>query len=224
MAEAAKVKICGLTRRADVLAAERARADYLGVVLSSGFSRSVPRADVTALFAGTRASRVAVLVDETPEVAVACAQALGAEVLQLHGHERPEVLEALRRSGPWTLWKAVRAKAIEDVARAVAEYGEVAHGLLVEGWKEGALGGSGARLALDPAGVRAVIPESLEFVLAGGLAADSVAAAVRGFRPDVVDVSSGVEAAPGLKDPALVTAFVEAARSAAEATAPGGGR
>jgi phosphoribosylanthranilate isomerase len=128
------------------------------------------------------------------------------------------VLAALRGEGPWALWKAVRAGSLADLERAVDRFAGLADALLVEGWKEGVLGGGGARLDLDPGRVRALIPSGLGFVLAGGLEPQSVGAAVRSFRPDAVDVSSGVERAVGAKDPGLVYAFVREARAAAAAS------
>ncbi len=213
-AHSVRVKICGLTRREDALVAAAAGADYLGVILSAGFGRSVALADAAALVQDTRAQKVAVLVDETAETAAAAARALGADVIQLHGDEAPDVLEALRTRGPWKLWKAVRAKSLDDVERTVERYAGSADGILVEGWKEGALGVGGARVTLDPAVVRALVPAHLDFVLAGGLDPDSVGEGVRAFHPAVVDVSSGVERALGVKDHARIRAFIEAARAA----------
>jgi len=212
VAERPRVKICGVTRREDALAVERAGADYLGVILSAGFSRSVDPAVATALVEGIQPITVAVLVGEEPVAAEAAARALGAGVIQLHGEEPPSVLAEMRTRGPWKLWKAVRARAVEDVERAVERYADVADGILVEGWKDGVVGGGGARLSLDPDRVRELIPEQLDFILAGGLVPDTVAHAVTAFRPHVVDVSSGVECAKGKKDPRLVARFVEAAR------------
>jgi phosphoribosylanthranilate isomerase len=210
-----RVKICGLTRPEDVRVADAAGADYVGVVLSSGFGRSVAPSAARALVEGTRALKVAVVVDETAAGAAGAARALGANVIQLHGSEAPAVLDALRTLGDWTLWKAVRAQSLDDVERAVEAYGRTADGILVEGWKEGSPGGGGARLHLDPARVRSLVPPSVDLVLAGGLGPDSVADAVRSFRPDVVDVSSGVESALGVKDHGRVSAFIESARAAA---------
>lgn len=218
MADGVRVKICGLVRRADALAADAAGADYLGVVLTPGFARSVPPERARSVVDGTSALKVAVLVDEEPRVAEKAAVALGADVLQLHGSETVELFGELRRRGPWRLWKAVRARSIDDVRAAVSAYAEHADGLLVEGWREGVTGGGGARLALEPAATRALMPEGLDFVLAGGLRADTVAEAVARFRPSVVDVSSGVERAVGEKDPDLVRDFVEAARAAISPT------
>lgn len=208
------MKVCGLTRREDVLAAERAGADYLGFILSPGFSRSVPLASASPMVEGVRPMTVAVLVGEEPRAAEEAARSIAAGVIQLHGEETPAVLADIRTRGSWKLWKAVRAQAMEDVERAVDLYGDVADGILVEGWKEGVAGGGGARLTLAPDRVRDLIPEQLDFILAGGLGPDNVAEAVRGFRPDVVDVSSGVERAKGEKDHGLVERFVAAAREA----------
>ena len=215
MGEGPRVKICGLMRREDVLAADAAGASFVGVVLSAGFGRSVELPRAAALVAGTRAAKVAVLVDETPAAAEEAALALGADALQLHGSESPDVLEALRARGAWTLWKAVRARSLGDIERTVERYARVADGILVEGWRAGSLGVGGARLGLEPEAVRALVPATLDFVLAGGLEPGTVAEAARLFRPDVVDVSSGVERAPGVKDPEAVRAFVRAARGVA---------
>ena len=209
-----RVKICGLTRREDALAADRARADYLGVILSSGFGRSVAPREAAQVVSGTRAKKVAVVVDETAHQAAAAAVALSADVIQLHGDEQVETIEELRERGSWTLWKAVRARSLDDVARALERYGEVVQGLLIEGWKEGSIGGSGSRVDLDPSEVRALVPADLDLILAGGLDPDTVADAVRSFHPDVVDVSSGVERKLREKDHERVHAFVDAARGA----------
>ncbi len=214
-----RAKICGLMRREDALAADAAGADYLGVVLTAGFGRSVRPADARALFEGTQAPKVAVLVNETVDGAVAAARALGADVIQLHGNEQPVVVEALRARGTWTLWKAVRVRTLEDVEHAVARYAHLVDGFLIEGRNDAALGTGGARVRLDPAKVRALLPVHVTFVLAGGLTADTVTDAALAFQPDVVDVSSGVERALGEKDHAKVRAFIDGARLAGAVSA-----
>jgi phosphoribosylanthranilate isomerase len=216
------VKICGVTRREDALVADGAGADYLGVILSRGFGRSVAPAAAGPLFDGVRAKKVAVMVDEPAEAAALAARALGADVVQLHGNETPDALDDLRGCGPWKLWKAVRARSIDEVEAAVARFGPVADGVLLEGWKEGSVGGSGARVTLDPGRVRDLIPASLTFVLAGGLTPDNVLDAVSAFRPDIVDVSSGVERALGVKDQRRVRGFIEAAHDGAAVASPHG--
>lgn len=213
MADTPRVKICGVSRRDDALAAEAAGADYIGVVLSGGFLRSVAPETAARVVEGIGAVRVAVLVDEDTDAASRLGEALGAGVLQLHGEEPPEVVAALRERGPWRIWKTVRARGPADVLRTVERYGALVDGILVEGRREGVVGGGGARLDLDAAAeVRALIPRSMEVVLAGGLTPDTVASAVARFAPDVVDVSSGVERVPREKDPTLVRRFIEEAR------------
>jgi phosphoribosylanthranilate isomerase len=224
VADGIRVKICGLVRREDALDADAAGADYLGVVVSPGFRRSVDASAVRGILEGVRAKRVAVMVDPDARTASEAVRSLGADVVQLHGEEPPDLLRSLRGEGTAALWKAVRARSLSDVEAAVARYADVADGFLVEGWMDGVFGGGGARLALDPGRVRALIPPGLEFILAGGLDADSVGAAVSSFRPDIVDVSSGVERTVGVKDHGLVSAFIQEARAAgrrgASPTAP----
>ena len=210
-----RVKICGLTRSEDARMAERVGADYLGFVLTGGFGRSVSPADTPSVIEGTSRPRVAVLVDESPGASARLAGSIDASVVQLHGSEPPEAVEALRRLGDWRIWKAVHVRSVEDVARAVLDYGTLVDALLLEGHMEGAVGGAGMRLTVDPEGLRKVLPWGLRLVLAGGLTPDTVVGAVRRFRPHVVDVSSGVECAPGRKDEEAVTRFVRAVQGAA---------
>lgn len=210
-----EVKICGITRREDALRAERLGADLVGVVLTAGFGRSVSREDAVQLLEGIHARRVAVLVDEPAERAVDLARAIGASVVQLHGEESPETAREIGASGPWRVWKAVRARSAGDVARAARAYAGAVDGLLVEGSREGVVGGGGATLTLSAESVRDELPDAAVFVLAGGLTPGSVGEAVRRFAPDVVDVSSGVERERGRKDEDLVRRFIAAAKGGA---------
>lgn len=208
------MKICGLTRNDDAVRAEELGADLLGVVLTEGFGRSVPRERAAGIVTGTSIERVAVLVDESPEGAGEAGRAIGASLLQLHGSEDRATVVRIRQEGDWRLWKAVRARTVDDVRAVVDELADVVDGILVEGWRRGVTGGGGVELVLDADEVRAAIPEELDLVLAGGLRPGTVADSVARFRPDVVDVSSGVERDPGVKDDALVEAFIQAARDA----------
>jgi phosphoribosylanthranilate isomerase len=210
------VKICGLTRSVDARQAQRVGADYLGFVLSSGFGRSVPEAHAAEVVAGTSVPRVAVLVDESPASATRLARSIDASVLQLHGDEGRSTVLALREAGDWAIWKAVRARGPEDISRIVDDLGDVVDGLLVEGWREGVIGGGGVPLAVDHRAVRAAVPEGLLFILAGGLTPESVGEGVARFAPDVVDVSSGVERSPGRKAHDRLEAFVRSARAGSD--------
>lgn len=214
MSERPRIKICGLTRNEDARLAEGLGADFLGLVLSEGFGRTVPRDLAASVVAGIRASTVAVLVDEPPETAADLARRIGASVIQLHGDEPVDEVEELRRLGAWRLWKAVRADTVDDLRRMVDRFGRAVDGFLVEGWREGVVGGGGVALRLEPTVVRGMIPSECDFVLAGGLTPESVGGAVARFGPDVVDVSSGVERSARVKDSGLVKSFIEAARLA----------
>jgi len=207
-----RVKICGLTRSQDALAAERAGADYLGVVLSEGFGRSVPPERAADILAGSGATNVAVLVDEHPADAVRLATAIRAGVIQLHGAEGRPTVEALRGAGEWRLWKAVRARTPDDISAALDEVGDLVDGFLVEGWRDGVIGGGGVSLELDPEVVRALLPDSALMILAGGLEPRTVRETMARYRPDVVDVSSGVEKSPGIKDHELLESFIQSVR------------
>jgi phosphoribosylanthranilate isomerase len=218
------VKICGLTRREDADAAAGAGADYLGVIASPGFSRSVAPADAARFLEGLDVHRVAVTVDEDAAETARIAREVEATVVQLHGSEDRRAVEDLRQRGGWTVWKAVRARSVVDLERVVASLHDVVDGFVVEGWRPGVVGGGGVRLEVDAPAVRTAVPPERTFVLAGGLDPGNVGDAVARFAPDVVDVSSGVEAEPGMKDASLVRAFVAAARRAAPDPGPPGSR
>ena len=206
------VKICGLQRAQDAALADELGTDYLGVIISAGFSRSVSGPVAAQILSGTSARRVAVVVDESAEDALALAESIEADVLQLHGTESPEMLTDLAARWSGLIWKAVRAGALADLQDVVSTHKDVVDGFLVEGWKDGVVGGGGVQLTLLPAEVRRMLPNHNRFVLAGGLNPDNVAEAAARFLPNVVDVSSGVEVEPGAKDPECLRRFFDEAR------------
>ena len=206
------MKICGLTRNVDARFGQEAGADYVGVVLSQEFGRSVPVGEGARVLDGVSIPRVAVTVNESSADNVALAQEIEASVIQLHGDESRETARDLRDAGAWSIWKAVRAREAEDVRRVIDDFGDTIDGVLVEGWRDGAIGGAGLTLGVEPRDLEAVLRPPLTFVLAGGLTPESVADAAARFGPDVVDVSSGVEIERGVKDPARVEAFIRAVR------------
>jgi phosphoribosylanthranilate isomerase len=162
---------------------------------------------------------VGVFGDQSEALLLTQAAEIDVDVLQLHGTRDAEAVHRLRVASGRQVWPVVRVggDALPVEAEALAR----AAGLLVlDAMVVGQLGGTGVALdwsglAASVATLRARVP-GVQLVLAGGLRPDNVATAIRLLRPDVVDVSSGVERAPGVKDPERVQQFVQAVRSTAE--------
>ena len=224
-------KVCGVTSPGDAATVADAGADYMGVVLSPGYGRSVGLRRAQEVFRapddGARPRRVGVFVNEGPGRVVETARALRLDVVQLHGRESPRAVAEVGAVGPWRVWKTVHAgPAGARLADEIAPYAGVADGVLVDAWDPTSPGGTGRAFAWDRVGdmVRRAAPEAL-FVAAGGMTPANAASAVGALAPDVLDTSSGVESAagvadprPGAKDPAKVRAFVEAVRTAGRGT------
>ena len=211
------VKICGMRTLEDARFAVDQGADAIGFVFWYMSPRRVEPAQAAEISAELPASvlRVGVFVDASREEIERTADAVGLDLLQLHGEEPPEALAGLSRPA----LKAVRVGptfTAEDTLR----YSETAAGIVVDTRLPGETqlpGGTGVPFDWS---LVANLAERVPFLmLAGGLSPANVASAVRAVRPHAVDVSSGVERVPGRKDPARVRAFVEAAR-AAEAARP----
>lgn len=201
-----KVKICGLTRAVDAQAAVEAGADALGFVFYERSARYLSAAQAAAIIGELPpfVARVGVFVNALEpflrEVAAEC----GLDTLQLHGDESPEFC---RRLQPWKIIKAFRMHNREALRR-LPEYRGLAW--LLDSYVPGQMGGSGARFDWDLAGEAAKLGGKI--ILAGGLTPENVAEAVRRVRPYAVDVSSGVESAPGKKDPHKIRDFIQAAQ------------
>lgn len=210
-----EAKICGLTRGADARAAAEAGADYIGVVFAAGpRARGVGQA--AEIWDGVEARRAGVFVDAEIDAVLEVANGLDLRVVQLHGAEDAATCRRIREAGPWVVWKALRVIDAARLEDEVKRYAGVVDGILLEGHSPLGSGGVGARFdwsRLDAA--RASWPADLKLIMAGGLTPDSVGAAIAAVRPDVVDVSSGVESEVGRKDHAAVRAFLDAVRRAA---------
>ncbi|HUL60837.1 MAG TPA: phosphoribosylanthranilate isomerase [Anaeromyxobacteraceae bacterium] len=200
-----QVKICGITRREDAEAAVRLGADALGFNFWPRSKRFVSpeaaRAIVRALPPFVTA--VGVFVDPSRDELLRAAEASGIAVVQLHGDEPP----ALCASIPLPVIKAIRVATPHDLA-ALASY-EVS-AFLLDSASPG-YGGSGQPFDWELAAEAAA---EVRVILAGGLGPDNVAEAIRTVRPYAVDVASGVESSPGVKDPTLLERFIRAAREA----------
>ena len=217
------VKICGLTRPEDARAAVDAGADYLGVVTVPDTPRARTPRDARDVRGDLDVELALVCADRPAERMAEDAREAGAGVLQLHGDEEPDDVRRLRELGGWTIWKAVRVRGPEDVERAVERYGALVDALHLDAWHPRRIGGTGVAFSWEAVrGLRERLPPGVGLVAAGGLTPDNVAEAVDVLRPDVVDVSSGVEREPGVKDHGLVRAFVRAARDSedVETTTP----
>ena len=212
---APRVKYCGLGRPEDVAAAADAGGSYAGLVLAESPRRLTPEAAARLAREARRRglAPVGVFVDRPGAEVRRLAGELDLAVVQLHGSEAPEVCEELRASG-LEVWKAVRPRSPEELEEMVLRHGESADALLVEGWSAERAGGTATAFPLRwlEAGSGGARPARL--VLAGGLDPENVGEAVRRVRPDVVDVSSGVEGVPGRKDGERMRAFGRAVREA----------
>ena len=211
-----RVKICGLSTPRTLAAALDAGADMIGLVFHPRSPRFValPEAAELAAMARGRAAIVALLVDPDDAAVADLVARVRPDWLQLHGGEAPARVAAIRAATGRPVIKAVGVAAAEDLA-AISPYRAVADLILLDAKppKDAAYPGGHGRpfdwrilAGLDPA---------LRFMLSGGLDPETVGAAIRTVRPAGVDVSSGVESAPGLKDSDKITAFVAAARAAA---------
>jgi phosphoribosylanthranilate isomerase len=207
------VKVCGLTRHLDAAAAAEAGAAYLGAILAPGGRRTVTPDDAGVIFGNLPAQRVGVFVNATPSELRRAAEAARLDVLQLHGDEPPALAAALRDEG-FTVWKALRPRSGDELAAGIVHYAGAVDALLLDGWSADARGGTGTAFDWREAAERlAEMPAEMLLVAAGGLRAENVAEAAAILRPQVVDVSSGVEQAPGVKDHDAIRAFVAAVRS-----------
>ena len=201
----ARVKICGITNLEDAIMAVEAGADALGFVF---FQRSLRYVSPeNAAYIVNRlppfVQIVGLFVNEELTVVNAIADRCGLDIVQLHGEETPDYCRGITR-------RVIKAFRVKDAFSLdiMAEYH--VSGFLLDAWSPTAHGGTGTTfnwdLALHAAACRPLI-------LAGGLTPENVAEAVVTVRPYAVDVSSGVESAPGKKDAVLVSRFIGATRS-----------
>lgn len=212
-------KICGLRRREDAETAAAAGAGFAGVILAPGGKRSIAPEDAAGILAGLPLRRVGVFVDAPAAEVRRAAAVAGLQVVQLHGGETPDDARAVRAEGGREVWKAIRPRTAADFLAALERYGAAVDGILLDGWSPDAPGGTGSRFPWEEvAPLRRRVPRGVKLIVAGGLDAQNVARAIALLDPDVVDVSSGVESAPGIKDPAAVRAFVSSVRGLSPAT------
>ncbi|MDH2435093.1 phosphoribosylanthranilate isomerase [Pokkaliibacter sp. MBI-7] len=197
-----RVKICGMRSVEDALAAVEAGADALGFVFYPPSKRAIDAAlcrDICQALPPF-VERVGLFVDEAPEQVKKVLSIAPLSLLQFHGDETAAYCESF--SVPYI--KAIRMKPGTDLI-ALAQTYSSAQALLVDAYMPGMPGGTGLTFDWQ------VLPDNVgkPVILAGGLTPDNIGIAVRGVRPYAVDVSGGVESAPGKKDAALISQFVQ---------------
>jgi phosphoribosylanthranilate isomerase len=201
MAMRTRIKICGITRVEDALAAARLGADAIGLVFAAQSPRRVEIAQAAGIVRALPpfVASVALFVNPDPAEVERVIAEVRPSLLQFHGEEGA----AFCRSFSMPYLKAIRVRPGTDLLQCATDFADAA-GLLLDAYAPDAHGGTGHRFdwSLIPAGL------PLPVLLAGGLDPGNVAAAVRSVRPWAVDVSSGVEAAKGIKDVAKVAAFI----------------
>lgn len=210
------VKICGLTRAIDAEFADAAGASYLGVIFAGG-PRERSAAEARATLLGRRAHKVGVFANQSAEEIASIADAVGLDVLQLHGGADRDRIAAVRAATGREIWVVVRT-ATGVLQGDAEELADASDALVIDALAPSGLGGTGVTIPWLQLG------ESLDamhaghrIVLAGGLTPENVSEAIEYVSPAIVDVSSGVESAPGIKDHQRIRAFVAAARASGAA-------
>lgn len=206
------LKVCGLTRKEDVLAAVQAGADAVGFVLVGGPRKiNAHEAGILALFVPPESGvkRVALISEATQ---LHPREAKWFDLIQVHGEHTPAQLSALSLHYGLPVIPALAARA-DFVARATAALAAPGvAAVLVDAHVPGQLGGTGQTVDWLAVGSR---PAALSpLVLAGGLKPENVAMAIAQAKPQAVDASSGLESAPGVKDTEKIRAYVQAAKKA----------
>jgi phosphoribosylanthranilate isomerase len=211
------VKICGLSTPETMDAALAAGADLVGLVFFAASPRNVSLAQAAALAdrARGRARIVTLVVDAGDASITAINRAVGPDFFQAHGDETPERIAAIGALTGKSVIKAIKVRDAADISRASSYAGRAALILYDARTPEGQAGvlPGGMGLAFDWPLLRDNAPPGA-YMLGGGLTPANVAEAIRISGAALVDVSSGVESAPGIKDVRLIRKFIEAAKAA----------
>jgi phosphoribosylanthranilate isomerase len=208
------VKFCGLTRPEDAALAGALGAAYAGVIFAGGPRLVAPKRATEVLdAAGPAVQRVGVFGAASADAVAVVARECRLDVVQLHADPTAELVSQLRARYSGRVWAVLRTSGTLVPPRA-SELFAAADAVLLDAHVAGTLGGTGT--TLDWLGVAAAVDHVRgggTLVLAGGLTPQNVQGAIRALRPDAVDVSSGVERSPGVKDHSRMRAFAAAARA-----------
>ena len=205
------IKICGITREQDALAAARCGANAIGLVFYASSPRYVTPARATELMRALPpfVMSVGLFVDASADEVTQTLAVARVDLLQFHGNESPAYCRQISRQCGVPYLKAARVRPGLDLLQYAHDYHD-AKALLLDAYVEGAHGGTGSTFDW------ALIPKNLPLpvVLSGGLTPENVTMAIQAVRPWAVDVSSGVEISKGIKDTAKIAAFVTGVRNA----------
>lgn len=200
-----RIKFCGLVQPEDVDTAVALGVDAIGFVFYSRSPRALDadQARVLRRRLPSFVQAVGLFVNEPNSAIVQTVNAVGLDVVQLHGDETPQTLEALQTCSQRAVWRAIRMRSSDDLLSSISIFGS-AECLLLDSYSDG-FGGSGK--TFDWSWIPSGLPARL--ILSGGLDAERVSQAIRVVRPFAVDVSSGIQGeSPRVKDPQRMEAFV----------------
>lgn len=206
------MKFCGITRPEDASFAAELGAAYIGSIFTDSPRRVRPEEAADIWTAAPHPKKVGVFGEAPVDEILAAADLSGLDVIQLHGGAASGVIERLRANFRGEIWAVIR---IGEGVRTVAGESCDADAVLVDSYSESGLGGTGRTFDWEREAVtiRGLTGDK-RLIVAGGLDADNVASAIRALAPDAVDVSSGVESSPGVKDHVRMRAFAEAVAAA----------
>ena len=209
------VKFCGMTRAEDVQEAARLGASYVGVIFAGGPRHvSVGQASAILSDAPHTVKRVGVFANQSPSEIGDIARRLGLTTVQLHAEADPRRVADVRAQFDGEVWAAVRVEGTALPPELPALFA-ASDAVLLDSRVAGKLGGTGITVAwVAIAPTLSALRGRGRLVLAGGLVPENVADAIEALQPDVVDVSSGIEAAPGMKDHRRMRSFMEAVHAA----------
>jgi phosphoribosylanthranilate isomerase len=210
-----RTKICGITTPDALEAAIQGGADYIGLVFFPKSPRhlDIDRAKTLAERARGAVKVVALTVDADDDTLQEIVDEVAPDILQLHGKETPARVAEIKSKFGRTVIKAIPVAVADDAAMA-EPYAGVADLILFDAKAfPGAERPGGNGEAFDWGALEG-LPDTMRFMLSGGLSPDNVAAAIEQTHPVAVDVSSGVETAPGVKDPERIRRFLHAAKTA----------
>ena len=184
-----KIKFCGIRRLEDVAAVNLCQPDYMGMILSGGFRRSISQEQAQRLVQEKSATieAVGVFVNESSETICRMAEQLHLQVIQLHGNESAEQIQTLQQKTGLPVWKALRIGTLEDLEAAGTNPADC---LILEGKTGAGIGGTGVCADWE---LLARHSWNRSFFLAGGLQPENVLGAIATVSPTGVDFSSGIE-------------------------------